>query len=328
MDRNEVRYRIISTLLQAGGPLTLPELVAGAEVAEAELFPVLRELVNQTLVVEGELLPERPAPQYCWGARWEAAAQRRATVAQQEIRTAVEPAEKVSEVRLDVESAPARAFHDHVINEYHPPGDKRFLVFFQCSVRRPFSKSPSHASMRRAIRVATGYDPRKGFEGCPVHVVVLASKIGPVPYELEDVYPANVRGGGVKHFETRRYDCVKPILAERIAAYILTHGNNYERVTTFTEGRYAEVMQAAREIVVARRGEEAYFPILPQIGGPRVVRMGESTPHTYWAQYWIQLYLEVVDWLEPDQQALAQARLQQLKVTYRGKWSPGSRHGI
>jgi hypothetical protein len=41
MDRNEIRYRIISTLLQAGGPLTLPELMAGAEVAEAELFPIL-----------------------------------------------------------------------------------------------------------------------------------------------------------------------------------------------------------------------------------------------------------------------------------------------
>ena len=182
--------------------------------------------------------------------------------------------------------------------------------------------------MRRAIRVATGHDPRKDFESCPVHVVVLASKIGPVPYELEDVHPANVRGGGVKHFETRRYDRVKPILAERMAEYILTPGDSYERITTFTEGRYAEVMQAAREIVVARRGEDAYFPVLPKIGGPRIVRMGESTPHTYWAQYWIQLYLEVVGWLEPDQQILAQARLKHLKVEYRGKWPSGSRHGI
>jgi hypothetical protein len=99
-------------------------------------------------------------------------------------------------------------------------------------------------------------------------------------------------------------------------------------MTTFTEGRYAEVMQAAREIVVARHGKDAYFPVLPKIGGPRIVRMGESTPRAYWGQYWIQLYLEVVGWLEPDQQALARARLEQLKVAYRGKWSPGGPHGI
>jgi hypothetical protein len=328
MDRNEIRYRIISTLLQADGPQTLAELVEGAGVAEADLLPVLRDLINQTLVVEGELVPDRPAPQYCWGARWEAAAQRRAAAAQQEIRTAVGPAEKVPESKLDVESDPARAFHDHVIHEYHPPSDKRFLVFFQCSVRRPFSKSPSHASMRRAVRVATGYDPRKDFEGCPVHVVVLASRIGPVPYDLEDVYPANVRGGGVKHFETRRYNRAKPILAGRMAEYILIHGDNYEQVTTFTEGRYAEVMQEARDIVVDRRGEDAHFPVLPKIGGPRIVRMGESTPRRYWDQYWIQLYLEIVGWLEPDQRSLAEARLKELDVAYRGKWAPGVRHGI
>ena len=328
MNRNEIRYRIISTLLQADGPQTLAELVEGAGVAEADLLPVLRDLINQTLVVEGELVPDRPAPQYCWGARWEAAAQRRAAAVQQEIRTAVGPAEKVPEFKLDVESGPARAFHEHVIHEYQPPSDKRFLVFFQCSVRRPFSKSPSHASMRRAIRVATGYDPRKDFEGCPVHVVVLASRIGPVPYELEDVYPANVRGGGVKHFETRRYNRVKPILARRMAEYMLTHGDNYEQVTTFTEGRYAEVMQEARDIVVAHRGEDAHFPVLPKIGGPRVVRMGESTPRRYWDQYWVQLYLEIVGWLEPDQRNLAEARLKELDVAYRGKWPPGVRHGI
>jgi hypothetical protein len=182
--------------------------------------------------------------------------------------------------------------------------------------------------MRRAIRVATGYDPRREFEGCPVHVVVLASRIGPVPYELEDVYPANVRGGGVKRLERGRYDRVKPVLADRMAEYILTHGDNYERITAFTEGRYAEVMQAARKIVVARLGEDAHFPVLPEIGGPRITRMGESTPHRYWDKYWIQLYLEVVGWLVPDQQALAEARLKELGVVYRGRWASDERHGI
>jgi len=87
-------------------------------------------------------------------------------------------------------------------------------------------------------------------------------------------------------------------------------------------------MQEAREVVVEHRGKEAHFPVLPRIGGPRIVRIGQSTPHRYWEQYWIQLYLEVVGWLEPDQQALAQARLDELGVAYRGRWKPGERHGI
>jgi hypothetical protein len=174
--------------------------------------------------------------------------------------------------------------------------------------------------MRRAIRVAMGYDPspRVDFESCPVHVVVLASKIGPVPYELEDVYPANVRGSGVKQFDWRRYERVKPVLAERMAQYVLTFQEHYERVTTFTEGRYAEVMEAARDMVVARAGESARFPILPKIGGASIVRIGSSTPHQYWARYWIQLYLEIVSWLEPEQREQAEARLAQLKVEYGG----------
>jgi hypothetical protein len=224
----------------------------------------------------------------------------------------------VSDRALDVDSEPARAFYEYVINEYQPPADKRFLVFLQCSVRRPFSTSPSHASMRRAIRTATGYDPRKDFESCPVHVVVLASKIGPVPYELEDVYPANVRGGGVKHFDRRVYERVKPVLVERLAQYVITHGGNYEHIATFTEGRYAEVMQGTRDVVVERCAGGVDFPILPRLGGPRIVRMGESRPHQYWARYWIQLYLEIVSWLGVEQRAQAEDRLRRLEVEYRG----------
>ena len=59
--------------------------------------------------------------------------------------------------------------------------------------------------MRRAIGVATGYDPAHDFVRCPVHVVVMASYVGPVPYELQDVYPANVRAGGVKHMGEEEY---------------------------------------------------------------------------------------------------------------------------
>jgi len=168
--------------------------------------------------------------------------------------------------------------------------------------------------MRRAIRTATGYDPRRD-PACPVHVVVLASKIGPVPYELEDLYPANVRGGGVKHLDRETYERVKPVLAERMAQYILIHGEHYEQTTSFTQGRYAEVLERACTIASERGGKR--FAILPQENGPIVTQMSKSKPHQYWARYWIQLYLEITAWLDPEERRQAQTRLSKLKVEYR-----------
>ncbi len=312
MNQNEVRYQVISALLQAVGPLTFDELLTQCGLAEKEIRPILKELVNKNLVVEGELLPDKPAPQYCWGARWTKEAERRATESKQKLQAIVSPTEVVPERELDIDSDPVLTFYNHVINEYKPPKDKRFLVFLQCSVRRPFSSSPSHASMRKGISVATGYDPspRKDFESCPVHVVVLASKIGPVPYELEDVYPANVSGGGVKHFDREYYARVKPILAERMAQYIIAHRDNYDQIATFTESRYGEVMKEAKNIA------EVNFPILPVLDGPRIMQIGKSIPRVYWGKYWIQLYLEILSWLEPAQQAQAKTRLEEMGVKY------------
>lgn len=317
MEQSEVRYHVTRALLQAGGPLTLAELVSEAHVSEDDLGPVLHEMIRDRLIVEGELLPDRPGRQYCWADRWEDTVQQRDASVRRDLRIAIAPVHRVTDISLDVDSEPSVAFHDHVIQEYRPPADKRFLVVFQCSVRRPFSKSPSHAAMRRAIRVATGYDPRKDSEACPVHVVVLASKIGPVPYELEDVYPANVRGGGVKRYSPEHFERVKPILAQRMAQYVLTHGDCYEQVATFTQGRYAEVMQAAREIVSTKQSKHAQFSVLPDMGRARIVRVGESKPHAYWSRYWIQLYLTIVNWLGPDERKLAEARLAQMRVEYQ-----------
>ena len=75
MNRSEVRYRITATLLQADGPLTLTELVAGCGIEESALVPVLRELIGAGQVLEGTLVPDRPGErvrsiQYAWAARW------------------------------------------------------------------------------------------------------------------------------------------------------------------------------------------------------------------------------------------------------------------
>ena len=316
MKESELRYEIISSLLQADSPLGLSELAARHGSTERDMLPILRGLVNENLVVEGRLLPDTTNPQYFWRTRWASELRRHVTNMKQKLLSAVDPTGIRDKQSVDINSKPVQAFNDFIINEYEPPRDKRLLVFLQCSVRRPFSSSPSHASMRRAVSVATGFDPSIDFEDCPVHVVVLASKVGPVPYELEDVYPANVRAGGVKHFGNAYYAHVKPILAGRIAEYVTAHGENYDQITTFTEGRYGEVMEAAKRIA------SVDFRVLPARYGPEIKRIGRSIPIRYWEKYWIQLYLEIVSWLNPVQQERAGTRLKALDVEYRNVTTP------
>ena len=311
MNANELRHRVVSVLLQASEPLTLAELGAAGEMSERQLRAALKALVGEALVVEGKLVAGKAEPQYRWAARWRERAQRTAVDSRQRLLATMAPLAEAHGRDIDIEGAPATTFHDYIVSQYTPPADKRFLVFLQCSVRRPFSSSPSHASMRRAIAAATGFDPGKDFDRCPVHVVVLASKIGPVPYDLEDVYSANVGGAGVKHFRPEHYERTKPILAARMAGYVIAHGRHYKRIATFTEGRYAEVMAEACKAC------QAAFPILPTQDGPTVVRIGKSTPRKYWEKYWIQLYLEIVNWLPPAARKQAAERLKSLDVAYR-----------
>ena len=317
MNRRELRYRVTAALLQAGQPLSLGDVAAACGTCSAEVQPVLQKLLDERRVVAGYLVPALPAPQYCWRERWEELSQRQLRDSQHDLAEAVGAFPRVPDAELALMSAPSVAFCRYVVEQYCPPLGKRYLVFLQCSVRRPFSSSPSHASMRRAIRLATGVDPRHDAAQCPVHVVVLASKIGPVPYELEDLYPASARGGGVKHLAQAEYERVKPVLAQRLAAYLIAHGATYERHAAFTDGRYGDVMRAALALAGPQVPGVDRLHIFPQDDGPEVVRMGESVPRTYWARYWIQLYLEVVSWLGPHDQARAAQRLGRCGVEYR-----------
>ena len=291
MDRAEARYRVTAALLQATTPLPLSEIVSASDVNRPAVLDALWELAEEGLAVEDHWLADEPGPQYCWASR-------------------LQDGSLASPERLGLDCEAARAFHDFVLNRYRPPEDKKFLVFFQCAVRRPFSSSPSQAFMRRAVSVATGLDPARDFRRCPVHVVVLASMIGPAPYEFEDTYPVNVRAGGVKHFSDQHYASAKPVLAQRMADYLLAHGKRYKRVAAFTQGRYADVMREACRLA----GVE--FPIFPERGGPRVTRLGDSIPRTYWQRYWIQLCLEIMAWLSPQARTQAEARLDELGVEY------------
>lgn len=308
MDLNELRHRVMTVLRQADGPLDAARIRALAAVPEAQARAALRGLMDESLVVEVAALGQPAQVRYRWAAYWRTEDQQRAEKARRNLANFVAAVARVPDDQLDVESEPSCAFYDYVIHHYTPPDDKRMLVFLQCSVRRPFSRSPSHAAMCRAITLAAGSDPRaRG----PVHVVVLASKVGPVPYDLEDVYPANVRSGGVKHSSRTEYERVKPVLAARMAGYLVTHRRHYDRIAAFTEGRYGDVMRAAQ------RAASVDFPVLPRDEGPQVLRVGRSTPRKYWEKYWIQLYLTIRDWLEPAPRAQADGRLRQLGVQWQ-----------
>ncbi|MHC4563015.1 MAG: DUF5591 domain-containing protein, partial [Planctomycetota bacterium] len=191
MTAEEAGYRVAAALLRSERPLTLAEVVEVSGVPRAGAMAALDELAEAGDIRAGELVDGEPGPQYAWGELPEKDSSRR--------------------VPPGLNSELVRRFNDFVINRYTPPADKKHLVFFQCSVRRPFSTSPSQASMRRAVQMATGCDPaqRHDFDKCPVHVVVLASLIGPVPYDLEEVYPATVSAGGVKDFGQDDYALVR-----------------------------------------------------------------------------------------------------------------------
>jgi len=205
-------------------------------------------------------------------------------------------------------SKPVLEFYHYVISEYAPPPDKDMLVIFQCSVSRPYSKSPSHAAMRKAIRLATGKDPKAEFEDCRCHVVVLSSVIGPVPYELETAYPADERGGGVKHMSPREYEAAKPILAERMAAYLRRWHDRYRVITSFTEGRYGEVMEAARKLAGLQ------FAIYPDWRGRRI-----AGGRKYWDKYWVQVFDELLKGMNEKERGEAMDRLAAEGVYIEGR---------
>ena len=292
MTSAEAHYRVAAELLRSERPLTLAEVVEATGVRRAACLSALDDLEATRDIGSGELIPGEPGPQYAWGEL---------------------PADDSSRrVPPGLNSELVKRFNRFVINDYKPPAGKKHLVFFQCSVRRPFSTSPSQASMRRAVQMATGYDPapRNDFAKCPIHVVVLGSLIGPVPYDLEEVYPATVSFGGVGHFSDSDYSIVRPILAERMAAYITANKRRYQTYATFTSGRYGEIMSDAAELAGVA------MAVFPDPRGPKVIRIGDSRPRTYWQKYWIQLCLEIANQLGPAGKRATRRRLAQHNVEY------------
>jgi archaeosine synthase len=68
------------------------------------------------------------------------------------------------------------------LTRYRPPPGKELLLLVPCSKTKPYSRSPSH---RRILRAISEDGPSPG-----IHVVSLTSPLGVVPQELEGVFPA------------------------------------------------------------------------------------------------------------------------------------------
>ncbi len=150
---------------------------------------------------------------------------------------------------------------------------------------------------------ATGLHPKRDQETCPAHVVVLSTKGGPIPYELEDVYPACIRAEGLGQLDSTEYGAARPTLARYMATFLKAHAGRYEGIATFTSGRWADVMDAAREMA----GVD--FDILPQADGPALTRLGDTVPHTYWQKCWIQVALSLMTMMSDGERRAAEGRL-------------------
>ena len=285
MTHPEARFRLATVLLSSPNPLTLRELASSAE-----LTGIFAREAAERLVESGQaVLLESQAgePRYRWATELDAGSRQRL------------PA---------LNSTVVHHFMDYVLHDYTPPQQARVLAIFQCCVGRPFYRTQSHAFMRHAVAAATGLDPYHEATTCPVHVVVLASWIGPVPYELQNVYPVTVSAGGVKQMSDTTYASARPILVDRMSAYIMRHASHYRHILTFTDGRYAQIMhdvarQTGRPIV-----------ILPDPRGPRVLRYKGGAPRTYWQRSWVQLALGIARLQGTRCQADTLRRLREMRV--------------
>ena len=61
---------------------------------------------------------------------------------------------------------------------------------------------------------------------------------------------------------------------------------------------------------------ETDFPIFPDATGPKVLRIGNSKPRTYWQKYWIQLCLTVAGWLGRQAKRDMRRRFKEQDVEY------------
>lgn len=73
-------------------------------------------------------------------------------------------------------------FRRRMRDNYRPPANADILLLLPCSARKPYSKSRSHKSFRRAFSDL--------YAASRIHEVIITSPLGVVPRELENTWPA------------------------------------------------------------------------------------------------------------------------------------------
>ncbi len=146
----------------------------------------------------------------------------------------------------DVNKKEVQDYYKSILNDFKP-NKKKILLFVQCSKIKPYSNSPSHKYIRKAIKELTGYDPSEFPEKNPIQIIVISSLIGPVPYERETDYIPSHYNFSVNKITKDQYHVIEPILINRISKFLIKIKDNYENIIFFVKNNYRTICEKVRE---------------------------------------------------------------------------------
>ncbi len=146
----------------------------------------------------------------------------------------------------DVEKKEIQDYFESILKNFVPI-KKKILLFVQCSKIKPYSNSPSHKYIRKAITELTGFDPYDFPEKNPIQIIVISSLIGPVPYENESDYIPSHYNLSVNKINREQFKEIEPILIGRISKFLLKIKNNYEDIIFFVKNNYRIICEEVKE---------------------------------------------------------------------------------
>ena len=146
----------------------------------------------------------------------------------------------------DVEKKEIQDYFESILENFIPI-KKKILLFVQCSKIKPYSNSPSHKYIRKAITELTGFDPYDFPEKNPIQIIVISSLIGPVPYENESDYIPSHYNLSVNKITRDQFKEIEPILVDRISNFLLKIKDNYEDIIFFVKNNYRTICEKVRK---------------------------------------------------------------------------------
>jgi len=152
---------------------------------------------------------------------------------------------KVFNSYKDVEKKEIQEYFESILKNFIPT-KKKILLFVQCSKIKPYSNSPSHKYIRKAITELTGFDPYDFPEKNPIQIIVISSLIGPVPYENESDYIPSHYNLSVNKITKAQFREIEPVLIDRISNFLLKINSNYEKIIFFVKNNYRIICEKVR----------------------------------------------------------------------------------